>query len=203
MAKTELTLPFIARVTASASLNATPTAARSLSGDGHPGRFGLSTAYAAGSGPLGQVVVGDDHVDPRGLQPVDRRVRARPAIARDDEARPACLRRAHARVAEVVAVRQPPRNERHDGAAERAERPHHERRRADAVDVVVAVDENGLLVPYGARDALDRAIEVGELCRLVEMIEARPEVAPWRDPARRIREWRGGDRPRAAGGALP
>jgi hypothetical protein len=39
------------------------------------------------------------------------------------------------------------------------------------------MDQNRLLVPNGARDTLDRAIEVGESCRLVEMIEARPEVS--------------------------
>ena len=79
-------LPLIARVNASASLNATPTAARSLSGDGHPGRFGLSTAYAAGSGPLGKWWSVTITSMPCRLQPVDRPVRARAAVARDRRA---------------------------------------------------------------------------------------------------------------------
>ena len=54
MFSTTFSLPPIARVSAIASLNATPTAARSLSGEVSSTRRGFSTACAGGSGPPGK-----------------------------------------------------------------------------------------------------------------------------------------------------
>jgi hypothetical protein len=50
-----------------------------------------------------------------------------------------------------------------------------------------------------ARDASDRPIEVGELCRLVEMIEARPKVGLGGDPLAESANGEATDRVRQAG----
>ena len=70
------------------------------------------------------------------------------------------FRGAHAGVGQIVAVLEAARDERHRVAAQRAQRSHHQRRRADAVDVVVAVDEDRLVVAERAHESLDGAIEV-------------------------------------------
>ena len=120
-----------------------------------------------------QVVIGDDHVDPRRLKLGDRTVRARSAVAGDHQLGAAFLRGPHAGIAEIVAVLQATRNERHGIAAERVQRSRHHRRRTDAVYVVVAVDEDRLVFAQREDDALYGAIEVGEAIRLVQMLEPR------------------------------
>ena len=140
---------------ASISLNATPTAARSRSGYSDPARFGLSTARHSGSGPPGKMVIGDDDIDARFAQRADGLERARAAVARDDEAGAGFARGTYARLAQVVAVLQTSRDERNGTRAEVAQRSREERRGADAIDVVVAVNEHRLGVADRAHEPFD------------------------------------------------
>src|SRR5262249_388057 len=82
-------------------------------------------------------------------------------------------RRAYASGGEVVAVLQSTRDERHRVSAQRAQRANHDRRRTHPVDVVVAVDENGLLFSQRLRQPRDGAIEILETVGRVKMIESR------------------------------
>ncbi len=135
--------------------------------------FRIQHRERAGQRSTGQMVVGDDHVDPRRLQVRDRRMRARSAVAGHDQRGAGGLRGAHARRAQVVAVRETMRNERHRRATERAQRAHHQRGGTDAVDVVVAVNENRLTGAHRSRQTLDGTIEIGQAFRLVQMVEPR------------------------------
>ncbi len=110
----------------------------------------------------GQVVVGDDDPDAGSPRRAHRVHGGDAAVAGDDQRGAGSLRRGQAGGPEVVAVAQPVRHESHDVRARRAERPGEQRRGALAVDVVVAVHEDGAAGPHGGGDGLDRLAHAGE-----------------------------------------
>ena len=74
-------------------------------------------------------------------------------------------RRTHAGVAQVVAVFEAPRDERHRPRTEVTQRPREQRRRADPIDVIVAMNEHGLGVANGAHETLDGHFRVRQTVR--------------------------------------
>ena len=65
------------------------------------------------------------------------------------------------------------------------QRADHDRRRADSVDVVVAVNEDRLVLAQRAHESLDGAIEIGETVRLVRADRGAGAGTPSRRRARR------------------
>ena len=98
-------------------------------------------------------VDGHDHVDAVGVQALD----------------PGRL--------EAVAVAKPFGNEVHDLTAEQLERPPEDDRGRDAVDVVVAVDRDSLARGDRAFEPLDRARQVRQPGRIVQVVERRMKEA--------------------------
>jgi hypothetical protein len=68
------------------------------------------------------------------------------------------------------------RDERDDVTPHRAQRACEQRRRTDAVDVVVAVHHDRLAVAQGSRNTLDRTVELQHERGVVELVEARTQV---------------------------
>ena len=68
------------------------------------------------------------------------------------------------------------RDERNDGAAQPLQRARQDCRRADAVHIVIAVNENRLASANRAHDAVDRTIEIAERRRIVQVLETRAEI---------------------------
>jgi hypothetical protein len=104
------------------------------------------------------VVVGDDDIDAGFTQPGNRGDRGGATVAGDDELRSSLDGGIDSGIAQVVAVFDAARDERHRLAAELAHGPREKRRGADAIDVVIAMDENELFVPDRAREALDSLV---------------------------------------------
>ena len=84
-------------------------------------------------------------------------------------------RRLDAGGGEVVAILEPAGHERHDAAAECAERPRQERGGRHAVDVVVAVDEDHFALLDRLRRVARRRGESAHQTRIVQLIESRPQ----------------------------
>ncbi len=123
-----------------------------------------------------RVVVGDDHLDPERLRPRDRRDRGDRAVDGHEQARAALREALDRRLCEPVAVARAIRQVGVDVAAERAQRAHQHRRRADAVDVVVAVDRDPLAAVERRDDRRERPLDPGE--RLRGMLLGRVEEGP-------------------------
>lgn len=100
-------------------------------------------------------MVGDDYVDARTAQLGDRFPCACPAIASEDNGSVVLDRGANSRGAEIVTVLDSSRNKGNGLGAEFAQRAVHDRRRADTIHVVVAVNENGFTFSAGASKTID------------------------------------------------
>ncbi len=94
------------------------------------------------------VVVGDDHVDALLSRHRDLSRRGDPAVDGDQELRAAVAQAVDRRGGEAIAIVLAARDQPVAVGAELAQRPNRDRRRADTVDVVVAVDGD----PLAARD---------------------------------------------------
>ena len=123
----------------------------------------------------GQVVVGDDDVDPRRSRLADGLDGGDPAVARDDQpgAEPPGLRDSGR--AEVVAV---PEAVRHEGMRARAHARQHageQRRGTLAVHVVVTVDEDRRAGAHRGDNELDRARHISPRERIRQSLEVGAE----------------------------
>ena len=78
---------------------------------------------------------------------------------------------------QAVAVTQPVRHEVHDVAAQHLDRTAKDHRRRDAVDVVVAVNDDPLVARDRAQQALDGLAHAGQQKRIVKLIERGLEKA--------------------------
>ena len=123
-----------------------------------------------------QVMVGDDDVDARRLKRSDRAVRTGSAVARDHQLGSRLVRGVNTRLCQVVPVLQPARNEWNGVAAERHQCADHQRRRADTINVVIAVNENRLVLSERDGNSLHGAIEIGHAARVVQLVEPRSQV---------------------------
>ncbi len=141
-----------------------------------PGTSRVEHGKAIGERPARQVVVGDDHVDPGATGRRHRIAGARAAIAREEHRRAPRDGGLDAGRREIVAVLDAARDERLGAPAEQADGAQEERRRADAVHVVVAVHEHELAGRDGARETLDGAIHVEHLRGIVQLLELRAEI---------------------------
>ena len=117
------------------------------------------------------VVVGDDQIDAE-LAGAPRRLGATDAaVHRDDHRHAVGVEPVDRRGLQPVTVLQPLGNEVDYVAAEELERPAEDHRRGDAVDVVVAVDGDPLLAGQRLLEPGDGAVHVGELERIVELVD--------------------------------
>ncbi len=119
----------------------------------------------------GEMVVGDDDLDPRRARRGDAVHRRDAAVAGNDHAGPDPLRLGEPRGTEVIAVLEAMR---HEGVHRRPRFAQHARqqgRGALAVDVVVAVDQNRPVLAHGARQDLHRDAHVGPAQRIGEAFE--------------------------------
>ena len=122
-----------------------------------------------------KVVVGDDDVDSRSAEPRDGSNRSGAAVARDHDL---CFRRdrgVDSGIAQVISVLDPTGNERHRLPAQSTDHAREDRRGADAVHIVVAVDKDQLLLAHSARQALDGFVHREEAEGIVEPIELRTQ----------------------------
>ena len=115
---------------------------------------------------------------PRGAQVGDGGARAGAAVAGEHHGGAGRDGGVHAGRAQVVAVLEATRDERHHVAAERAERSRHQGGAAHAVHVVVAVDEDHLTGGHGGGEALHRTLQVEHGAGFVQLIQARAQEAP-------------------------
>src|SRR5205814_6273891 len=110
---------------------------------------------AIGQLAAGQVMVRNYDVDSRSAKPRHRTDGSRTAVARDSDLRTGRQRRIDARITQVVAVFDASRNEGHRLTAEPSDDPGQNGSGTDSIDVVVAVDENELLLAHRAHQPLD------------------------------------------------
>ena len=123
------------------------------------------------------VMVGDDQIDPE-LAGAQRRLGAADAaVDRDDQRDAIGMQPVDRRGLQPVAVLDPLGNEVHHLTAEHLEGPAQDHRRGDPVDVVVAVDGDPLLARQRLLEPDDRPVHVGELERIVELVERRVQEA--------------------------
>ena len=120
------------------------------------------------------VVIGDDDVDPRrprGRDLVDGGDRA---VGGDQQARAARREPLHGRARQAVAVLGAAGQKPVDVGAERAQHPDEDRRRADAVDVVVAVDRDPPAGPHVVEHERADLVDAGERRRVVALVGGEP-----------------------------
>ena len=127
----------------------------------------MATIGQSGSVVAGPVVVGDDHVDaePPGL--LDLGDGGDAAVDREDELHALLGQARDRRRRDAVALLEPARQVPADVGADLPQRQHGERRRADAVDVVVAVDADPLAPLDRRSQALHGRRHVAEEQRIV------------------------------------
>lgn len=119
-----------------------------------------------------QVMIGDDHIDAGAAKLRNRLTSARPAIAGNNYRRVMFDRSAHAGTAKVVSIFYATRNECDGLRSKLAERSHHDRRGADTIDVIIAVNEHGLAVCAGARESVDRLGKSTHRETVAQMVES-------------------------------
>src|SRR5438876_185439 len=120
-------------------------------------------------------MVGDNNIDPHSAETRNRRNSSRPAVTRDHDLRSRGDGSVDSCIAQVIAILNAPRNKGSCLAAQNTNHPSENRRRADPVDVVVAVNEDQLLLSYRARKPLYRFVHREETEGIVQLIELRPE----------------------------
>ena len=116
-----------------------------------------------------RVMVGDHDVDPGGPGGGDLLDRGDRAVDRDQQLGPLLRQSLHGVRRQAVAVLDPAGHEPVDDGAERAQGPDHDRRRADAVDVVVAVDGDPAARRDGGEDQLAGLVDPRERRRIVRL----------------------------------
>ena len=117
-----------------------------------------------------RMVVGDDDVEPERAGVIDLLDRRDPAVDGDQELGALRAEPLDRGRGEPVAVLEPARDEPPDVRAEGTERPDHDRGRADAVDVVVTVDDDPRAGGDVGTDLLERDVDPGERARIVALI---------------------------------
>src|SRR5438132_322834 len=93
-------------------------------------------------------MVSDDDIDSSAAETGNRRNSRGPAVTCDYDLRSRRHGSVDSGIAQVIAILNAPGNKRSRLAPKDADHPGEDRRRANAVDVVVAVNENELLLPY-------------------------------------------------------
>jgi hypothetical protein len=116
------------------------------------------------------VVVGDDDVEAAGARGRHLVDGGDAAVDRDQQIAPARPQAADRSFGEAVAVVEAARDEPGDVRAEAAQRANHDRSRAHAVDVVVAVDDDSPAGGDLAADEGERFIDPSECARIVTFI---------------------------------
>ena len=124
---------------------------------------------------IGLVMVGDDEIHPEFAGAARRLGGADAAVDRDDDSGAVGVQTLDGGRLQAVAVAQPFGDEVRDVAAEQFERPPQDHRGGDAVDVVVAVHDDPFLAGDGAEQAVDRRRQVGELPRILQVRQRRPQ----------------------------
>jgi hypothetical protein len=128
--------------------------------------------WALGQLVTGTVVVGHDDLQPELARPANLVDRGDPAVDRQDETA-ALVGEAFERVAaDAVALVEPARQMPLHVGAELSQDEHREHRRADAVDVVVAVHADALAVRDRGADPVDRGAHVSDQQRVVQRLLA-------------------------------
>ena len=112
-------------------------------------------------------MVGHDHLEPERLRLRDLLDGGDPAVDGQDEADSLFHEPTERLARDAVALFEAAREMPDDVRAELAEEEHGERRRADAVDVVVAMDADPLAIGDGRANALDGDLHVPEEVRVV------------------------------------
>ena len=132
---------------------------------------------AVGKHVGGPVMVGDDDLETTPLGLCDLVHGRDTAVDRHDEPHAVLLEPFERLAGDAIALREPARQVPDDVRAELAQEEDGERGRADAVDVVVAVDADARAVRNGGSDPLHRSRHVTEEQRVVARA-ARREEAP-------------------------
>ena len=114
------------------------------------------------------VMVGDYDVDAEALRQSDLFVPRHAAVDRHDQLDAAVPRNAHAVRGEPVAVREPVGNVETDLESGGLETPLDDNHRGYAIDVVVAADEDFLLLVDGQPQPLESGLDVGQQERIVK-----------------------------------
>ncbi len=150
------------RNSAWASLYATPTPDRSANGYRLSARFGLTQATAGGQRAVRRVVVGDDHVYAVLAGPLRLGVGADARVHGNDEAAALLGELVHGAKAQPVPLAGPGRDVRLHARAQRRQRLAHERRRRNAIHVVVAADDDEFAPADGVAQAHNRLVHIGQ-----------------------------------------
>ena len=130
------------------------------------------------------VVVGDHGVDAERARVRDGLGRGDAAVHGDDQRAAAALGLVDGIDGQPVAVLDAVRDAVLDARAQLLERAVEQERRGDAVDVVVALDEDALAAPRRRPGCARRRLEVAHLARVVQVVERRIEEPPRRILAR-------------------
>ena len=142
-----------------------------FAGEGAVAAVGVDGGDGVGQGVAGQVVVGDEGVDAAGARGGDGFVAAGAVIHGEDEAGRG-RQSGKAGEAEAVAVRAAVRDEPVHVGAQLAQDAHGEGGGGGAIDVVVAIDEDGFVRAQRALKAVKRGGEVGEVVRRQQVLQA-------------------------------
>ena len=120
-------------------------------------------------------MVGDDQIHAELARALRGVGAANPAVHRDHEAHAVGVQPLDRRGLQAVPVAEPLGQKVHDVAAEELQRAAQDHRGRDAVDVVVAVNRNPLVVRHRREHTIDRHAHSGERHRIVELVERRIE----------------------------
>ena len=130
---------------------------------------------AAAASTFRFVVIGDDQIHAELPCAQGRFSASDAAIDRDDERHAFGVEAIDCGTLQAVAVAQPLRDEMHHVPAEQLERAAQDHGRGDAVDVVVAVNRDPLVLCQRPLDTQDRAFHVRQLEWIVQMFQRRVE----------------------------
>ena len=159
-----------ARLTPTTSRNATPDRGERAMRARLVEPVGIDDGMGTRQRRLADMVVDDDHVEPRRRRRRERRVRGDAAIDRDDDRRALVLQAQQRRRVRAIALalavghvdRRPP--------ARREEEPLEQRGGGRAVDIVVAEDGDRLVALERGDEARDRPVHVLQMRRIRQAI---------------------------------
>lgn len=123
----------------------------------------------------GRVVIDDHDLDPALAEPADRIDRGGAVVDRDDQAGAAASHRLERAFREGVAVLDAVRQEDLGRVAEQPQKPPEQRAAGDAVDVVIAVDQDRAAGGEGALEGGGGGLELGQTLRLGHAGQARTQ----------------------------